>query len=174
MSSRDGLHFDRSFMEAFVRPGLDEGNWHERGIYMERGILQASSKELSLYSMANWRRPSVHIRRFSLRTDGFVSVRAGYAGGEFITRPLIFEGNNLRLNFSTSAVGSVQVEIQDIEGHPQPSFTLDACPEIFGDEIDGTVKWEGGGDLRSLAGKPVRLRFTLKDANLFAFRFQER
>ena len=32
MSSRDGRHFDRSFMEAFVRPGLDEGNWHERGM----------------------------------------------------------------------------------------------------------------------------------------------
>jgi hypothetical protein len=33
MASRDGLHFDRSFIEAFVRPGLDADNWHERGIY---------------------------------------------------------------------------------------------------------------------------------------------
>jgi hypothetical protein len=123
--------------------------------------------------MANWRLPTVHIRRFSLRTDGFVSARAGYAGGEFITRPLIFTGNTLKLNFSTSAVGSVRVEIQDTEGHPQPGFTLDACPEIFGDEIDGTVEWEGDGDMRSLAGQPVRLRFVLKDADLFAFRFQE-
>ena len=173
MSSRDGIHFDRSFMEAFVRPGLDEGNWHERGIYMERGILQTSPEELSLYSMANWRLPTVHIRRFSLRTDGFVSVRAGYAGGEFVTRPLIFAEDTLKLNFSTSAVGSLRVEIQDTEGYPQPGFTLDACPEIFGDEIDGTVEWEGGGDTRSLAGQPVRLRFVLKDADLFAFRFQE-
>ena len=159
-------------MEAFVRPGLDAGNWHERGIYMERGILQTSPEELSLYSMANWRLPTVHIRRFSLRTDGFVSVRAGYVGGEFITRPLIFRGDSLRLNFSTSAVGFVRVEIQDAEGHSQPGFTLDACSEIFGDEIDGTVKWEGGGDMRSLVGQPVRLRFALKDADLFAFRFQ--
>ena len=173
MSSRDGIHFDRSFMEAFVRPGLDEGNWHERGIYMERGILQTSPEELSLYSMANWRMPSVHIRRFSVRTDGFVSVRAGYVEGEFITRPLIFTGDSLKLNFSTSAVGCVRVEIQDVEGRPQPGFTLDACSEIFGDAIDGTVKWESGGNLRSLVGQPVRLRFTLKDADLFAFRFQE-
>ena len=174
MSSRDGIHFDRSFMEAYVRPGLDEGNWHERGIYMERGILQTSPEELSLYSMANWRLPSVHIRRFSLRTDGFVSVRAGYTGSEFTTRPLIFEGDSLRLNFSTSAVGFVRVEIQDTEGHPQPGFTLTECPEIFGDEIDSTVKWAGGEDLRALAGKSVRLRFVLKDADLFAFRFEER
>ena len=174
MSSRDGIHFDRSFMEAFVRPGLDEGNWHERGIYMERGILHTSPEELSLYSMANWRLPSVHIRRFSLRTDGFVSVRAGYAGGEFVTRPLTFTGEVLRLNFSTSAVGFVRVEIQDIEGRPQSGFGLDACPEIFGDAIDGAVEWAGDGDLRSLVGQPVRLRFVLKDADLFAFRFEGR
>ena len=71
-------------------------------------------------------------------------------------------------------MGFVRVEIQDTEGHPQPGFTLEECPEIFGDEIDGAVKWEGGGDLRSLVGQPVRLRFVLKDADLFAFRFQER
>ena len=172
MSSRDGRHFNRSFMEAFVRPGLDEGNWHERGMFMERGILQTSPDELSLYGMENWRLPTVHIRRFSLRTDGFVSVRAGYTGGEFVTRPLIFTGDSLRLNFSTSAVGFVRVEIQDAEGHPQPGFALDECPAIFGDAIDGTVRWESRGDMRLLAGQPVRLRFTLKDADLFAFRFQ--
>ena len=69
-------------------------------------------------------------------------------------------------------MGFVRVEIQDTEGHPQPGFTLDECPEIFGDAIDGTVCWESKGNMRLLAGQPVRLRFTLKDADLFAFRFQ--
>ena len=36
MSSRDGIHFDRSFMEAFIRPGPDQDNWHERGLYLDR------------------------------------------------------------------------------------------------------------------------------------------
>ncbi len=171
MSSRDGLHFDRTFMEAFIRPGLDKGNWHERALYMERGILQTSPTELSLYGMENWRLPTVHIRRFALRTDGFVSANAGYSGGEFITRPLVFEGDALELNYSTSAVGFVRVEIQDAEGHPQPGFALNDCPEIFGDEIEGTVRWENGSDVSALAGNPVRLRFALKDADLFAFRF---
>ena len=80
MSSRDGLHFDRSFMEAFVRPGLDKNNWHDRGIYMERGILQTSPEELSIYGMENSHLDSMRIRRYALRTDGFVSVRAGYGG----------------------------------------------------------------------------------------------
>jgi len=45
LSSRDGINFDRSSMEAFVRPSLDDGNWHERALYMERGLLQTSRTE---------------------------------------------------------------------------------------------------------------------------------
>ena len=170
MSSRDGLRFDRSFMEAFVRPGLDTGNWHERGIYMERGVLQTAPEEISLYGMENWRLPTVCIRRYTLRTDGFVSIRAGYAGGTFTTRPLTFSGNRLELNYATSAVGYVKAEIQDASGEPLPGFSLEQSAETFGDEIDGIMRWESDPDLGALAGKPVRLRFQLKDADLYAFR----
>lgn len=171
LSSRDGLRFDRSFMEAFVRPGPDRGNWHERALFMERGILQTSPTELSLFGMENWQLPTVCIRRFTLRTDGFVSVHAGYTGGECITHPLTFAGNALELNYATSAVGFVRIEVQDGQGRPLPGFTLGDCPEIFGDEIDGGVRWGRGADLGALAGRPVRLRFVLKDADLYAFRF---
>ena len=44
-------------------------------------------------------------------------------------------------------------------------------PEIFGDEIRRTVTWNAGDDVGRLAGKAVKLRFVLKDADLFAFRF---
>ena len=172
MSSRDGFHFDRSFMEAFVRPGLDTGNWHERGIYMERGLIETSPTEISIYGMENSKLESVNIRRYSLRTDGFVSVNAGYGGGEFVTRPLVFDGNTLELNYSTSAVGSVQVEVQDVDGAPIPGRTLDDCPEKFGDQIDGVMSWSDGTDVGSVAGKPVRLRFRLMDADLYAFKFR--
>ena len=172
MSSRDGLNFDRSFMEAFVRPGQDKENWHERGIYMEVGILQTSPEEMSMYGMEHKQEPDCHIVRYTLRTDGFVSVNAGYAGGEFTTRPFTFTGGELELNYSTSAVGSVSVEIQDAVGRPQPGFAMDDCPELFGDEIEGTVAWRGAPSLSKVAGKPVRLRFALKDADLYAFKFR--
>ena len=116
--------------------------------------------------------PSASFRRFSLRTDGFVSVNAGFSGGEFTTRPLIFEGGELELNYSTSAVGSVQVEIQDGEGRPVPGFSLADSLQMFGDEIEGVFKWNDGGDLGRLAGTAVRLRFVLMDADLYAFRFR--
>jgi hypothetical protein len=173
MSSRDGINFDRSFMEAFVRPGPDVENWRERGIYVSAGIAQTSPEEISIYSRQHRYQPTVHIRRYSLRTDGFVSVHAGYNDGEFTTRPLIFSGGSLELNYSTSAVGSVKVEIQDAEGRPQPGFAMDDCPEMFADEIEGIVRWKGGTDVSGLAGKPVKLRIALMDADLFAFKFND-
>ena len=99
-------------------------------------------------------------------------MSAGFGGGEFVTRPFVFSGGELELNYSTSAVGSVQIEIQDAEGHAIPGYGLDDSPEMFGDEIDGAVRWTGGPDLSRLSGQPVRLRFALKDADLYAFGFR--
>ena len=173
LSSRDGINFDRTFMQAFIRPGLDQGNWHERSLYMERGILQTSPTEMSLYCMQNWRLPTVNIRRYTLRPDGFASIQADYACGELVTRPLIFAGNRLHLNYSTSAVGYLRVEIQDAAGKPVAGLALDDCPEIYGDKIDAAVAWKDRTDLSKLAGKPVRLRIVISDCDLYAVRFGE-
>ena len=93
------------------------------------------------------------------------------SGGELVTRPLKFAGNRLHLNFATSAAGSVQVELQQPDGTAMPGFALAECNELFGDTVDRVVTWKGGGDVRSLVGKPVRLRFELKDADVYSFQF---
>ncbi len=173
MSSRDGFHFDRSFMEAYIRPGPDFNNWHDRAISVNQGMIFTAPGEISLYVNEHMHFSTQAPRRYTLRTDGFVSVNAGYGGGEFVTRPLVFNGRELELNYSTSAVGSLKVEIQDAEGKAIPGFTLDDCPEMFADVIDGKVAWDGGGDVSGLAGKPIRLRFALMDADLYAFKFND-
>jgi hypothetical protein len=172
LSSRDGVRFDRTFMEAFVRPGLDQANWHDRSLYMERGILETSPTEISMYAMENWRMENVHIRRLTLRPDGFASVQAGYHSGQVVTRPIRFTGRNLRLNYSTSAVGSIRVEILDAQDRPIPGFTLDNCPELFGDQIDQIIQWKSSENLEPIAAKRVKLRFVMRDADLYAFRFE--
>ena len=171
MSTRDDINFDRSFMEAFIRPGLDFGNWHDRGICFEVGVLHTLDTELSMYGMENAHLATQRIRRYTLRTEGFVSVNGGYSGGEFTTLSFVFSGSQLELNYSTSAVGSIKIEIQDAHGNPQSGFSLDEFPEQFGDEIAGAMHWDSGLDLSSQAGKPVRLRFVLKDADFYAFNF---
>ncbi len=172
MSSRDGVRFDRSFMEAFIRPGLDKRNWHDRGIFFDYGIYQTSPTELTMYVTERFKTPDVNIRRHTLRTDGFVSVRTGYAGGELTTHPFTFDGTELELNYSTSAVGTVRAEVQDEKGNALPGYGLDDCPEMFADEIEGVVRWEGGPSVGELAGRPVRLRLSFNDADIYAFRFR--
>ena len=88
-----------------------------------------------------------------------------------LTKPLLFDGGQLELNFATSAAGSIRVEIQDINGKAIIGFSLAECPEIFGDTIARSVDWKDGSNLSALAGKPVRLLFELKDADLYSFRF---
>ncbi len=172
-STRGGGDFQRTFMDAFIRPGLDIRNWTSRANYAVHGIIPAGTNELSIFVNHNLGYPTIHLRRYSLRMDGFVSVNGPYAGGEMITKPLVFTGRKLALNYSTSAAGSVRVELQDASGRAQPGFALQDCPEIIGDEINRTVAWKDGGNLAPWAGKPVRLRFHLKDADLFALQFTE-
>jgi hypothetical protein len=128
--------------------------------------------ELSFYvTEGYWRGPSMNVRRYTLRVDGFVSVTAPFSGGEWVSKPLMFGGEALNLNVRTSAAGSVRVEIQDVAGKPLPGFALDGCAEIFGNSADFPVRWKGGS-LAALRGQPVRLRFVMKDADVFAMQFR--
>lgn len=170
MTSRGGTRFDRTFMEAFVRPGLDKGNWVSRNGIPATGLVQTGPNEMSIYVGQNYVQPTAHLGRYTMRLDGFASVNAPYAGGEMITKPFVLEGTRLALNYSTSAAGGIQIEIQTSEGEPIPGYTLDECPVIVGDAIERTVSWAVATDVASLRGKAVRLRFVLKDADLFALR----
>ena len=170
-SARGGSDFKRTFLEAFIRPGLDLRNWTSRANYAARGIVQTGDLELSIYVKHNSGYPTNHVRRYTLRPDGFVSVCGPYAGGTFVTKPLVFSGGQLQINYSTSAVGGLRVEIQNPDGTPIDGYALQDCSEIIGDRIDQTVAWKAGPDVSALAGKPVRLRFELKDADLYSLRF---
>ena len=205
LSSRpSSTRYDFTFKENFIRPGLGQSNWSTRTNYPALGVVQTGPAEMSLYLQRDYGQSTAHLQRLSLRLDGFASLHAPYLGGEMVTKPITFEGSRLEINYSTSAAGSIRVEIQSEEGHPVPGFSLAECPEIIGDEISrvvswgevpaplstgrdrkslaaesgvsyGTeiVAWEGRSDLSRLAGQPVRLRFVMKDADLFSFRFRD-
>ena len=127
---------------------------------------------MSLYVQRNYGQRQSYLERLTLRLDGFASVNAPYQGGEMITRPFRFTGNRLEINYSTSAAGGIRVEVQDAGGAPIPGFSLADCPEIVGDEIERIVRWKGSENLSALGGKTIRLRFVMKDADLYALRFQ--
>ena len=125
MSSRDGLSFER-WDEAFLRPGPEaEGRWIYGDNYQSYGLFETSSEvaglpnEISMhFDEGAWRDDLRRIRRYTIRLDGFVSLNAPYAGGQMMTKPLIFSGSQLTINYATSAAGTLKVEIQSADGSP--------------------------------------------------------
>src|SRR5262249_45589095 len=105
------------------------------------------------------------------RVDGFVSADVDHQGGWLETPPLIFQGNRLKLNIDTGAMGTAFVELRDESGQPLRGFTLADCEEIGGNFLDQRVYWKGNPDVSQLAARPVRLHFKLKRAKLYAFQF---
>jgi len=174
LTSRAGsTRFDFTFQESFVRPGIGLNNWTTRNNYPACGVVQTGSEEMSFYVQRNYSQKTAHLQRMTMRLDGFASAYAPYAGGEMRTRVLTFSGHQLEINYSTSAAGSIQIEVQSPSGEPLPGFTLNECSEIYGDHIERTVVWKTGSNVSQFAGKPVRLRFVMKDADLYSFRFRE-
>lgn len=78
----------------------------------------------------------------------------------------------LLINYATSASGSIWCEIQDADGNPIPGFSMEDCDEIYGDHIERVVTWGGKSELKDLIGTPIRLKFKMSDADLYALRFR--
>jgi hypothetical protein len=187
-TSRDGIHWNRApGRRPFIRHGL-EGTFWSKQIYPSGDIIPVDD-ELWFYFGAA---PTTHgasgrmtdggIGRAVLRADGFISADADYTGGELITRPLVFTGRKLLLNAATGAGGSVQVEIQNPAGKPIPGFALEEADEINGNSLRFLARWraplkqkmrgpEGDPNVSPLAGRPIRLRFVMRDAKLYSFQF---
>ena len=182
LASRDGETV-RFWEEAFMRPGpRQKGSWVYGDNFIFWGMIETAShlgdspNEISFYSTEGyWEGNATEFRRSTLRLDGFVSAQASFAGGELVTKPLIFAGRALFLNFDTGGSSELKMEIQNPDNTPIPGFARDDCFPIFGDHIDFPVSWKTtGSDVSALAGQPIRLRFMLKDADLYAFQFGQK
>jgi hypothetical protein len=175
MTSRDGWHF-RRWPEPLIPITAPQDRDGNRANYMTWGLLELPGRdgELSVYATeAYYAGPGSRVRRFTFRADGFVSAHAGEKGGELQTHPLTFKGDELHLNYAVASGGGVRVEIQDAAGKPIPGLSLEECEPLTGDSIDRTVRWKSGADLASLAGKPIRLRFEIRNADVYAMQFVE-
>lgn len=172
LTSRGGTVYDRTFLESFVRPGPGLENWTSRTNYPALNVIQTGPGELSFFIQRDYGQPGHHVERFTLRLDGFASLHAGYGGGEMVTKPFRFAGSALEINYATSAAGSLRFELQDESGAVIPGYALADSREIIGDEFARTVAWRGGTDVSALAGRTVRLRIALRDADLFSLRFK--
>lgn len=171
MITRGGNEYIRTFMESFIRPGIGMNNWVSRTNYPALNVIQTGENEMSLYVNQDYAQPTAHLRRYSMRLDGFSSLSAPFAGGEMLTKYFTFSGNRLEINYATSSAGGLKFEIQDEAGTPVPGYTMEDADEIIGNEIARFVSWKGKTNVQPLASRKIRLRVRMKDADLYSVKF---
>jgi hypothetical protein len=168
--SRDGIRWRRVSREPFVANGatgeFDHGiHWGTQGPVRvgDEYFFYLSGVDGDMLSAG--RQASIGVAR--LRLDGFVSLGPERGRGTLLTKPFLFEGRELRLNVDPGH-GRVRVAIHHKiflrEDQTLPGYSLEECDPITCDGVSVPVTWNGQGDLRALAGRPIRLLIEFEGA----------
>jgi len=175
--SRDGFHWSRPDHRPFIGVSERYGDWNWGNVQSAGGGCLVVGDQLYFYFSARGGIQGSQASGTSvtglatLRRDGFASMDAGEAEGTLTTRPLRFSGKHLFVNADAKA-GELAAEILGADGQPIPPFTRANCvvggATLSRDSVLLPVTWKGASDLSALAGKPVRFRFFLRNARLYA------
>ena len=172
--SRNGRDFAR-YMDAFLRPEPENGeNWVYGDCYPALGFavtpndrVPGAPDELSMYLPTNhFTDNPAELNRYTLRMDGFASLHAGGHEVTALTKPFVYEGKDMFMNFETSAFGYMFITLIDEAGNRFPS-----C-ETFGNTTDRKVIFDDAEAVAKLSGKPVRLEFRMMDADIYSMQFR--
>lgn len=164
ISSRDGVKFDRTFPEAIIRPGLKTERWGNRSNYMTLNLVPLDENYMGIYARNTL---------FKIRMDGFSSIKSKSKEGFFVTKAFTFNGAHMEINYSTSAGGYIHIEILDENNNPLLNGNRYSSGKIIGDKIEGRVSWINSSDLSPIRNKTIKLRVTMKEADLYSFKFND-
>jgi hypothetical protein len=115
------------------------------------------------------------IIQVKIRIDGFASIGTNTnASGSFTTEPLFFTGSKLLLNANISSPGGeIRVGVRRADGNQSHQLTIERCIPVRADAVSAEVAWQGTSGLAELVGVPLQLQFSLRQARLYSFRFEE-
>ena len=86
------------------------------------------------------------------------SIHADFNGGALLTKPFVFKGDELEMNFSTSAAGGIKTAILNNDNKAYDGFEMSESIEAIGNYINGKARWKNKENLSSLEGKVVKLK----------------
>lgn len=178
--SEDGVAFRPIGQAPYIDLGFGD-DLDTQQVRMATGFIERNATLWQYYgghqtshTLARGQRPrrACAVMRVVQRRDGFAAMAAGPQGGQVLTTPLSCSGRHLFVNFDAGAWGQIAVELLDAQGRPIPEYTaVDAAP-LVGNAVYGQVLWSDRRDLGLLAGEPIRIRFSLRNARLFSFKFK--
>lgn len=163
----------------------DEILFYYTGSNLPGGVANAGHPQHDLvHRIVDGQRLGFGIGVARMRRDGFTSMDGYEPTGTLTTKPLLCEGDSLVVNVRapdrafgaesapSTPFGHLGIELLDAAGEPLSGFSADDFDPFTGDDVRHVATWKGSGDLGSLAGRPVRLRFHLTNAALYSFRFR--
>ncbi len=175
--SRDGIHWERPDRTAFLACSQKPGTWNRGYLHSAGGVCLITGDEVRFYFGAfSGVSPRLGGHMYAggstglatLRRDGFISMAAKASAGALTTRPVLFTGRHLFVNCNARA-GRLTIEILGGDGTVIAPFSQATCRPITADSTCHRVLWTNAGDLASLHGRAVSLRFHLENAELFSF-----
>jgi hypothetical protein len=91
--------------------------------------------------------------------------------GEFATVAVIPPGDGIRLNATVKPTGYIQVAVR-LYGSQEdlPAHTFEDTDGLVGDDLAMPVTWKGDAIIPH-HGKPIILRFELKQCKIFGIEF---
>jgi hypothetical protein len=173
--SRSGYAWHRAEVGSAFIPTGKHGEWDEQLIIPATGPILLEDEMRFYYAGARYHhgeylaRPEemMCIGAASLRPDGFVSLRAGEAFCEILTRPFALHTPEIYVNADASG-GEVRVEVQGASGEPVPGFTLADCQPVRGDGIAERVRFAADPSGSQIVGRPIRLKTRARQSELYS------
>jgi hypothetical protein len=169
-TSRDGEHWTRQ-PGIFLDRNRTPGAW-DHAMAWVGDVITIGDQELIYYGgyAKGHKVGSRQVGVATLRKDRFVSRNAGHEGGVLRTPLFIWRAEQITVNANVN--GELRLRLLADSALPVPGFFWRDCEPIQGDSLAHAVRWEGNPGAPK--GKPVRLEFSLRDAELYGFRLGQR
>jgi len=166
--SRDGRRWQRD-RTAYFEPDPKPGAWDHAHAWID--CQTPVGKEVFLYYGGY--KNGHKVNRFEERQigmlriprDRYVSRDAEASEGVLRTPPVLLAAQGMTIN--ANVAGSLQVRMLDLDGNPIEGLDAGDHEPIRGDSLAHTVRWRK--PLAEVGGKPVRIEFRLRDAQLYGF-----
>ncbi len=172
----------RPFIRGSFPAGRQQGVWDAAGVQPQLSPPLLHDGALYFYYYGG---PAFHGSRFLkgrfqlglalLRPDGFASLKSTWREGVITTKSFRWPGGQLVVNGqelggSRTNQAYLRVAILDEDGDEIPGYENAASDVLAGDFPAGIPSWsDQPQELDSLIGKTIRLRFFLRQAEIYSF-----
>jgi hypothetical protein len=176
-TSPDGILWEMPPDSQVLSPG-DGREWDAGGVSIGCGLVDLPGDRVGVPFIGFCvphkypRRPPLGELAWAMWQRGRLIALEASDRGEFRTMPVVFDGDELRINVRTRHCGHVRVEVVGAGSKALAGRSFDDCDPIEGDHLDARATWLGQSSLPRAAGEALSFRVRIVAGELFEMRFR--